>query len=77
METIIQTVLAKTGLSIEMGPLIVELKHGVTRYRITLKCFTASRVKGRLLECEEWQWVEPAHFHEFPLSVTAREFAVR
>ncbi|WP_010585017.1 A/G-specific adenine glycosylase [Schlesneria paludicola] len=77
IDFMVETVRTKTGLSIELGPQIVELKHGVTRYRITLRCFVAHRVKGRLLAREEWKWVAPESFHEFPLSVTAREFAVR
>lgn len=74
---LIESVLERTGLSIEMGPLIAELKHGVTRYKITLKCFRASRIKGRLVTNEEWKWVEPADFDHYPLSVTARQFADR
>ena len=64
-----------TGLTIELGPQIAELKHAVTRYRITLKCFTAESVSGTLRTGEEWEWVTPARFGEFPLSVTGRKFA--
>lgn len=74
---LIDGVLARSGLSIELGPQIAELKHAVTRYRITLKCITANRVRGRLKADEEWQWLNPAEFDKFPLSVTARQFAER
>lgn len=72
-----ESVLERTGLTIQPEPLLVELKHAVTRYRITLKCLTAQRVSGRLKAGEEWSWVHPTDFESFPLSVTAREFAER
>jgi len=70
-----QAVFDRTGLNVDLGPLVVQLKHGVTRYRITLNCFAAKRVRGRLKAGEEWQWVSPAEFDQYPLSVTGRKFA--
>ncbi len=72
---IIHSVREQSGLSVDLGPQLAELKHGVTRYRITLKCFTAEAVSGQLLVGTEWQWVSPKHFGEYPLSVTGRKFA--
>jgi A/G-specific adenine glycosylase len=72
-----ETVRERTGLTIELGPQIAEFKHGVTRYRITLKCLTAELVSGTLNSDQEWQWVEPNHFSKFPLSVTGRLFTGR
>ncbi len=72
---IIDAVRDQTGLKIELGPQIAELKHAVTRYRITLKCFTAQSVSGTLHKHEEWEWVPANRFSEFPLSVTGRKFA--
>ena len=74
---LVESVRERTGLSIEMGPQVTELKHSVTRYRITLQCFTARRIEGRLKLGEEWQWVKPHAFPSFPLSVTGRQFAER
>lgn len=71
----VQTVHQRTGLKIELGPQLAELKHGVTRYRITLKCFVADSVAGTLHEGEEWQWVKSGKFDDFALSVTGRKFA--
>ena len=65
----------QTGLHVDLGPQLAELKHGVTRFRITLKCFTASKVSGTLHSGIEWEWVKPAAFAEYPLSVTGRKFA--
>ena len=74
-ENLVQSVLEKTGLHVDFQPQVAEWKHGVTRYRITLKCFIADRRKGRLLSQHDWKWVKPVDFDEFPLSVTARQFA--
>lgn len=72
---IIDAVQVQTGLKVDLGPQIAELKHAVTRYRITLKCFTAQSVSGTLHKHEEWEWVPADRFGEFPLSVTGRKFA--
>ena len=72
---IVAAVHQQTGLNVELGPQLAELKHGVTRYRITLKCFTADSVSGTLHGGQEWEWVKPRKFDEFPLSVTGRKFA--
>ncbi len=72
---IIAAVYRQTGLRVDLGPQLAELKHAVTRYRITLKCFTAEKVSGTLRTGEEWQWVKAAKFGEYPLSVTGRKFA--
>ncbi len=72
---IVAAVYRQTGLQVDLGPQLAELKHGVTRYRITLKCFIAETVSGTLHSSEEWQWVKAAKFGDFPLSVTGRKFA--
>ena len=64
-----------TSLKVDLGPQLAELKHGVTRYRITLKCFTAEAVSGELRTDAEWQWVSSKDFGDYPLSVTGRKFA--
>ena len=72
---VVSEVKTRTGLNVELGPQLAELKHGVTRYRITLKCFTADSTGGTLRAGEEWEWVKSASFGEYPLSVTGRKFA--
>ena len=74
-EALIESVRQLTGLSIELGDQILKFNHGVTRYRITLKCFHATRRQGRLRQDLEWKWVSPSRFEQYPLSVTARRFA--
>lgn len=65
----------RTGLKVELGPQLAEWKHGVTRYRITLKCYAADAVSGTLKSDEEWAWVKAVQFHEYAFSVTGRKFA--
>lgn len=74
-EQIVLTARDRSGLNIVLGPQLAELKHSVTRYRITLKCFTATAVTGKLLSDGEWLWVSPTDFDNYPLSVTGRKFA--
>ena len=74
-EQIVLTAQDRSGLNIKLGPQLVELKHSVTRYRITLKCFTATVVSGSTLPKQEWLWVSAADFGNYPLSVTGRKFA--
>lgn len=64
-----------TGLTISLGPQIAEFQHGVTRYKITLKCLVGKKDRGQLRKDDEWKWVSPDQFDHFPLSVTARKFA--
>ena len=72
---VIAAVREHTSLKVELGPQLAELKHGVTRYRITLKCFRAEAVSGELRTDGEWQWVSSKDFGDYPLSVTGRKFA--
>lgn len=72
---VVTAVREHTSLKVELGPQLAELKHGVTRYRITLKCFTAEAVSGELRTDGEWRWVSSKDFGNYPLSVTGRKFA--
>jgi A/G-specific adenine glycosylase len=69
--------LALTGLAIgALAPLTI-IKHGVTRFRITLHCFTAdcdsSRKQPRA--AAPLKWIEPCELHTLPLSTTGRRIA--
>src|SRR5581483_11169582 len=37
---------ALTGLDVALGPELLTLRHGITRYRITMACFEADRAAG-------------------------------
>ncbi len=51
------------------------LKHGVTKYRITLTVRAADFESGRLKRGDELAWVQPEQLEEYPLSVTGRKIA--
>ncbi len=70
-------VLAQTGVSIGGLAPLTTLRHGVTRFRITLECFTAqARAKAaRTNSHAEIKWVRPADLGEYPLNSTGRKIA--
>jgi len=70
-------VAAQAGVRIETGPLLTTLKHTVTRFRITLDCYTANYVgvAGRRSSRPETRWVLPVELDTFPLSTTGRKLA--
>ena len=70
-----QAIISSIGMEISLGPLLTTLKHGVTRFRITLDCYSAQwisgpdacPIKGSL------KWVDPAQLSEYPLNSTGRK----
>jgi A/G-specific adenine glycosylase len=65
----------QTGITAMPGNVITTIKHGVTRYRITLDCYAAQFVEGRTGAEKATRWIRPAELDELPLSVTARKLA--
>lgn len=63
-----------TGLTIQPREQLTTIKHGVTRFRITLLCHTADVNGGQLID-DEMQWVAPQRLQRFPLSVTGRKIS--
>src|SRR5205823_1006079 len=65
-----------TGIVIEPGRRLATLKHGVTRFRITLVCHeaqfisAASRARRGAL-----RWLAPEELAELPLSTTGRKIS--
>lgn len=66
-----------TGLSAVLLDTKQPIKHAVTRFRITLECFHAEQIKGRLKSATAFQWVEKEQLAQLPLSVTGRKVAKR
>jgi A/G-specific adenine glycosylase len=64
-----------TGITCAPGPLVKTFKHGVTRYRITLDCYRAEHVSGRIRSSNRSpvRWVPLAVLADYPLSVTGRK----
>ena len=66
----------QTGLSVAIGEAVTEIRHSVTRFRITLFCYKAEWSAGELSDgSREFRWVTPAQFSRYPLSVTGRKLA--
>lgn len=74
-DEIITKLHAQTGITAKPGNLITTIKHGVTRFRITLDCYAVEYVSGRAGAEKATRWVRPAELAELPLSVTARKLA--
>jgi A/G-specific adenine glycosylase len=74
---IVHQVRELTGLSVLPGNRLTVIKHAVTRFRITLECYEAERLSGRLRHSSEspWKWVSPRDLAEFPLNQTGRKLA--
>ncbi len=68
-----------TGLKVRVGPHLMTIKHGVTRFRITLHCFTAELVSPRSDKTAqtETRWIKPGELVQVPLSSSARKLAER
>ena len=66
-----------TGITVDLAGPLATIKHGVTRYRITLNCRQADYARG---SCnpkarDAFEWVEPAELESYPLSATGRKIA--
>jgi A/G-specific adenine glycosylase len=65
-----------TSLRIELGEQFAVIKHGVTRYRITLRCYEARAKSSRLAKHDDnRRWIAPESLHELPLSTTGRKIS--
>jgi A/G-specific adenine glycosylase len=63
-----------TGVTVAPGPEVVTVKHGVTRFAITMICLEAVRIMGdfRPGAYAAGRWVDPADAVGFPLSSPQR-----
>lgn len=66
-----------TGVEIQPGSHLTTIKHGVTRFRITLDCFSADYLRGRLSRGKSTplKWASPDDLGALPLSSTGRKLA--
>lgn len=66
-----------TGVRIGPGNHLKTIKHGVTRFRITLECYHAEYVgqSQRKEAALEMKWLYPAQLHSYPLSTTGRKLS--
>jgi A/G-specific adenine glycosylase len=61
----------KLGLDCEPTGYLTTLKHGVTRYRITVACYAARFSQTPLPQDQQWQWCNLNSNSQPPLTATA------
>lgn len=67
---------AEFGLRVKVSELLTEIRHSVTRYRITLRSFLADYESGEISESAgEFRWLTAEEIRGYPLSVTGRKLA--
>ena len=66
-----------TGLQGRLGSELITLRHGVTRFRITLVCFEAEYLSGEFHSAFYRQavWLTPAELDAYPVSSPQRRLA--
>jgi len=76
---LIENVRRQTGVTVALRDLWTTLKHGVTRFRITLQCYRADYVSGTISsdDSPDTRWVPLAELDHYPLNTTARRLARR
>ena len=70
-----QKTAAMTGVRVDAGERLAVIKHGVTRFRITLLCHEATYAGGRVYNGSEARWLRPAELEQYPLSVAGRKIS--
>lgn len=77
--TLLESAMHKqTGLEVEIQEAVAEIRHSVTRFRITLCCYTAQWIGGEPNDsCHDFRWVTARQIVHLPLSVTGRRLARR
>jgi A/G-specific adenine glycosylase len=77
-EEIAHKLSAQTGIACAPGALQKTIKHGVTRYRITLECYEATYLSGRVKPgptTAAVRWFAIRDLASLPLSTTGRKVA--
>jgi len=77
-DELIAKVHQQTGIQIKPAALLTTIKHGVTRYRITLDCYETQWDSGRIRSTAKKpvRWCSPSSLAELPLSSTGRKIAL-
>jgi A/G-specific adenine glycosylase len=66
-----------TGLTVDIGSELLTVRHGVTRFRITLICLEAEYRSGtfRSVFYNRGLWLQPARLTDYPVSAPQRRLA--
>lgn len=75
---IIDNVREQTGVTVALGECLKTLRHGVTRFRITLDCHEAQYVSGKPTNgrAADIQWLRAAELEDYPLNSTGRKLSL-
>ncbi len=68
---------ALTGLKGRIGPEIAVIRHGITRFRITMVCLEADRIRGEFRSdfYTQARWVAPEELPNFAFGTPQRKLA--
>jgi A/G-specific adenine glycosylase len=66
-----------TGYRGKVGPELMTIRHGVTRFSITMVCFEAFHEGGRFHPAfyQDSRWLEPSELSSYPVSAPQRRLA--
>lgn len=64
-----------TGVAIDAATPLTTIKHGVTRFRITLECYRAEYLSGPSRSDSDLRWLKPSELSDYPLTTTARRIS--
>jgi A/G-specific adenine glycosylase len=73
---IVQKLASSTGVVAEIAAPLTTIKHGVTRFRITLDCHWADCLRAPRRLPSGVRWLRPSQLADYPLSTTGRQVAV-
>jgi A/G-specific adenine glycosylase len=76
IDEIAEKLAATTGVRAAIGKPLTTIKHGVTRFRITLDCHWAECVSAPRRLPTAVRWLRPAQLADYPLSMTGRKVAL-
>jgi A/G-specific adenine glycosylase len=68
---------ALTGITATLGPELLTIHHGVTRFAITMVCFEATPLAGEFTSeyYQAGRWLEPGEIADYPVSSPQRRLA--
>jgi A/G-specific adenine glycosylase len=74
-DEVIGRLAAETGVTAQIGQTLTTIKHGVTRFRITLDCRWADCLSKPRRLPPAIRWLRPSQLIDYPLSMTGRRVA--
>jgi A/G-specific adenine glycosylase len=77
-EEVVRKLQELTGVACVTPTLLHTMRHGVTRYRITLDCFAAAYFQGRLRSSAgaQLRWIPRPDLKDLPLNTTGRKISI-